>query len=113
MIYIASPYSTPIPTVLEERVKAVRQFTAACIAQGLPAFSPIAYFHPFATAMNMPTDAGFWNAVNMQFLRKADAVFLLCLMGWENSKGVKVELNVAKLVGIPIVKYGPDFKVLQ
>lgn len=113
MIYLASPYSTPIPSVLEQRVNAARQFTAACIKQGLPVFSPIVYYHPFATAFNLPTDAKYWHAMNMPFLRSAEAVFLLCLIGWDKSEGIKIELNVAKLIGIPVIKYGPDFKVMQ
>lgn len=113
MIYLASPYTTPIASVLEQRVTAAIQFTALCIQQGLPVFSPIMYFHPLAIHFNLPTDSGYWHNINMQFLRRADAVFALRLMGWEQSKGMKIELNVAKVAGIPVVHYGPDFKVIQ
>lgn len=113
MIYLASPYSTPIPSVLLDRVAAATQFTAQCIQQGLPVWSPIVYYHPFAKALGLPGDAGFWHSMNMPFLRKAEVVFALRLMGWEQSKGMRVELNAAKLLGIQVVHYGPDFKVIQ
>ena len=76
MIYVASPYSTPIRTVLEERVRRVTAFTAKLIAEGAPAFSPIVYFHPMAQVLALPTDAQYWHYINMAFMRKADAVFL-------------------------------------
>lgn len=113
MIYLASPYSTPIKTVMEDRVQKAQQFTMACIQQGLPVFSPIVYFHPIAMALQLPTDAGFWHNMNMSFLRRCDVIFVLRLTGWEQSKGMKVELNAAKILGIQQVHYGPDFKPIQ
>ena len=113
MIYIASPYTSPLFSVIEDRVAAVTSFTANLIAQGVPAFSPIVYFHPIATALGLKTDAEFWHRTNMAFLRHADAVFVLQLPGWENSQGVKTEIAAAKIACIPIVHFGPDGKQLQ
>lgn len=113
MIYLASPYSTPIASVLQERVAKTIQFTMLCIQQGLPVFSPITYFHPLAQAAGMQTDAETWHNTNMQFLRKSDVVFALRLVGWEQSKGMKVELNVAKMLGIPVQHYSATFEPLQ
>lgn len=113
MIYLASPYSSPLPTVQEDRYKLAVAFTLECLREGVNVFSPIAYFHSFAQVGGLPTDAGYWHNTNMSYLRKADAVFCLRLAGWEQSKGVTVELNTARILNIPVVHYGPDFKVVQ
>lgn len=113
MIYIASPYTSALVGVQEERFSQALQFTIACAKERLPVYSPIVYWHPLAKLGQLPTDADYWHATNMSFLRKADVVFLLALTGWDQSKGVQTELKVAKILGLPVVKYGPDFKVMQ
>jgi hypothetical protein len=113
MIYLASPYSTPIMTVLQDRVAKAQQFTLLCVQQGLPVFSPIVYFHPMAMALRLPTDAGFWHDVNMSFLRRCDVMFVLRLTGWEQSKGMLVEMNAAKILGIQQVHYDANFQPIQ
>lgn len=113
MIYIASPYTSPLHTIVEQRVAAVTAFTVSLVEQGIPAFSPIVYFHPIAKARRLPTDAEWWHTINMSFLRYAEAMFLLRLEGWERSQGVKIELAVAKIAKIPVVHFGQDGKELQ
>lgn len=113
MIYVASPFTSPLLTVQEERLMAIRQFTALCIAEGFPAFSPIVYFYPIAKGLQLPEDANYWHDINMAFLRKSEAIFVLRLTGWDQSRGVQVELKIAKALAIPVVHYGPDFKVIQ
>jgi hypothetical protein len=105
MIYLASPYSSPLPELVQDRYQRAVAFTMSMIAQGVPCFSPIAYCHPFALAAKMPTDAQFWLQFNMQFLRKAEAVFVLRLPGWDQSKGVQIELKMAKALHIPIIHF--------
>lgn len=112
MIYVASPYSSPIATVVEQRVQRTMQFVGLMLQRGFPVFSPIAYFHPFATAFKLPTDAGFWHQTNMQFLRKAECVWVLRLVGWEQSKGLIVERRVAKTLAIPIIHFDENFQPL-
>lgn len=89
------------------------KFTGLLLQKGLPLFSPIAYVHPFATAYNLPGDADTWLAFNMPFLRRADAVFCLQLDGWQDSKGVKIELNLAKALFIPVLHYDKDFNPVE
>jgi hypothetical protein len=113
MIYVASPYSSPLPEIVRYRYEKACLFTDRLIAKGEPAFSPIAYCHPIAMRTRMTTDASTWMAFNMSFLRKADALYLLRLSGWDKSKGVEVEMNVAKMLGIPIVEWNENFRVVQ
>lgn len=113
MIYIAAPYSSGLPTVVESRLVETTKFVMTLLSQGVPAFSPVLYFHPLAMAMGLPTDAGHWHNHNMQFLRKADAMFVLRLTGWDQSKGVQIETKIAKALGMQVVHFGPDFQPVQ
>ena len=113
MIYIASPYTSLIEGAEEIRYLQVREFTDRMIALGFVAFSPIAYCHPIAKRIGHQTDHKTWLRFNMSILRRSEAMYLLCLPGWEESKGVQVELNVCRMLDIPVAKYGPDFALLS
>lgn len=117
MIYLASPYSAPLvgPAKLDlenKRFREALKWAMTLTAQGLPVFSPIAYYHPIATALKMPTDAEFWASINASFIRKSEAMFVLHLSGWDQSKGVQHELKIAKMINLPVVHYGTDFQPL-
>lgn len=122
MIYLASPYSSPLQGALglgiqkDRYLKALEFVTFTMLTKGPPVFSPIVYCHPIALANPaLGTDAAYWQKFNMAFIRKCEAVFALILPGWESSKGMKVELEVAKMLDIPIVYYNDSFEevVLQ
>lgn len=112
MIYVAAPYSSRVSSVVEQRLGQTRTFTDILLAKGLCAFSPVCYLHGVAQRMNLETDAATWINFNMQMLRHAEACYLLCLHGWEQSDGVKVELNVCRMLDIPVTKFGPDYRLL-
>lgn len=104
MLYIASPYSHPAAEMREWRYDAVSAYTVARIKQGACAISPIKYLHPDAVHHGMPLDAKFWHRFNMSLLRRCDAVEVLCLPGWQESRGVMSELQIADYLGIPIIE---------
>lgn len=110
MLYIASPYSSPIEGAQELRYREARNFVRRCLGEGLAAYSPIVYCHPLAQEFQLPGDAAFWHNFNMAMLRKAEAVFLLQLPGWDTSKGVAMELRMAKLLNIEVQAFSPDFE---
>ncbi len=111
MIYVASPYSSggspeQRAAAHEERYREAKRFVTYVIVEHGPApFSPIVYCHPLAVESNLPGDAEYWYKFNMQFLRKSEAVFVLMLDGWEKSKGVKAELDMAQRLRIPVYYY--------
>lgn len=113
MIYVAAPYSSPLVGVQEQRLDKTIEFVLHLTLRGMTAFSPVVYFHPAARSLNLPEDATTWHNHNMQFLRRADAVFVLRLTGWDQSKGVQVEMKLAKALGIQIVHFAPDFSPVQ
>lgn len=119
MIYIGSPYTSPLQGELKlaaerQRYSKVLEFVTFIVQTGGPAaFSPIAYYHPIAIAKKLPTDANFWMKINLDYLRRSEAMFVLRIGGWETSKGLAVEMNVAEMLGIPVIHYNDKFEEVR
>ena len=103
MIYLASPYSNPDPTIQHQRFEAVCQASAILMQRGFFIFSPICYSHPIAQ-FGLPTDWAFWEKYDKKFLSMCDEMWVLMLDGWKTSKGVNSEITIARKLGKP-VKY--------
>jgi hypothetical protein len=110
LIYIASPYSHTDKSIEHQRFEMVRKFTAVMLQQRYLVFSPIVYAHEMARVFNLPTDAAYWDAFNMSILRRSDALYLCCLDGWEESKGVQREISTARALYIPVIEYTATFE---
>lgn len=109
MIYIASPYSSPIAGAHQLRFEKVRGFTIHMLSQGFVAFSPIVYAHEMAEMSQLPTTAQYWMRFNNDILRHAEGVFVYMLPGWKESKGVTIETNLARALGIPVSFWQEDY----
>lgn len=116
MIYIASPYSSPLVAPVKQQTELLRyqqvlKFAAFILSTGgPPAFSPIVYGHTLASSNAViGTDHKYWHRFNMDMLRRCEAIFALHLLGFDQSKGVKMELEVAKVLDIPVIHYAADF----
>jgi len=101
MIYLASPYSDPDPTVREQRFEAACAMAAAMLRVGQAVFSPIVHSHPLV-AYGLPTDWAFWQRVDVEHLRRCDGVAVLMLDGWDRSSGVREEVCLALELGKPV-----------
>lgn len=100
MIYLASPYSHPDPTIVKTRVLLTMQCMAGLIANRVHAWSPILHCHELAQVHSLPTDADFWWEWSKDFIRRSDGILVLKIPGWEESKGVKVESDFARVLGL-------------
>jgi hypothetical protein len=104
MIYIASPYTSPQPGIVNFRVAETRRYCAWLFSQhGLHPYSPIVHWHDICTAHDLPTDAHSWIAANRSALRRCDGVHVLQLPGWQESAGVTLELEWARAIGLPLM----------
>lgn len=108
MIYFASPYTHQDKKVEVQRFVSIRAVTAKACAAGYPVYSPIVHCHELALAHELPTDWVFWKRYNTSFVRKASEVWILTLEGWELSKGVKYEMELAHDLFIPCRLISPD-----
>lgn len=96
LIYLASPYSHPDPSVKQSRVIAVARVAGELINQGQLVFSPIA--HGETIVLNNPgfgDDWQRWQFVSRGMIAKCDAFWIAMIEGWETSIGVAQEIQIA------------------
>lgn len=71
--------------------------------QGHIVFSPISHSHPISIHANPdPFDHDFWLRQDLPFMSVCDEVYIYCIPGWENSKGIKREIEHAERLGKPV-----------
>ena len=101
MIYLASPYSDPDPLVCEQRYGDACRFAASLMRVGRHVFSPIAHSHGIAQH-GVPGDWAYWESLDRRFLGMCDEVAVLMLDGWQESRGVQAEIQIAREMGKPV-----------
>lgn len=102
MIYLASPYSHANPQVVATRVQQTRMCFVNLLAAQRHVFSPILLCHEASILYELPGDAAYWQAMNEDFLSRMDEMYVLTLPGWQESKGIKMEIDFAEARLIPI-----------
>ncbi len=102
MTYLASPYSHPGSKIVDDRYFATLAHVARRARENKQVISPIVHWHVAAITHNLPGDAQFWLDWNMKMLKLCDSLEVLCLPGWEESKGVQLEIQLALRLGLPI-----------
>lgn len=102
LIYLASPYTNSDKGVVEQNYKLVSEISANLVSEGYVVFSPISYGHNLLQFKDMPSNWEFWFNFCVTFLLKCDKVFVCTMPGWENSLGVKEEIEIASKFGIPV-----------
>lgn len=100
MTYLASPYASPSPAVRHARLEAVRHVCGQLINDGKIVLSPMVYTGELAQRGHHPPQG--WYAFDLQFLARADELLILQLPGWQQSKGIMVEIAAAQTRNIPI-----------
>lgn len=103
-IYLACPYSHSDFVVREYRVAQANKKAAELMEVGNLVFSPLSHSHPISEHCKVdPTDHDFWLRQDLWILDICDDMHILCLPGWDKSKGIGIELEYAKSKGIGIV----------
>ena len=100
LVYLASPFAHPSETIREARLEAVRHVCGRMIDQGRIVLSPLVYAGELAQrGFHAPQG---WYAWDLQFLARSDKLVVLQLPGWQESKGVLVEIAAAQALHLPI-----------
>lgn len=86
---------------MNQRAEAATKAAVDLLKLGLVTFAPIPY-NCHWEKYNLPSDWGFWQHFDTCFLNHVDAVIVLKLEGWDISKGVSAEIEIAKELGIPV-----------
>ena len=106
-IYLASPYSHPSHLKRIDRWKDVCKLYSKLIEVGHAVYCPIAFHHPLAVALGLPTDAGYWKKQNKAFLEWAEILMVYKLVGWEESDGIQWEIGIGSKLSKEIVFEDP------
>lgn len=104
LIFISSPYSHQDQDVIEQNYIKVAKFVSKLTTQGITAISPIAYGHTLLKFNNMANDWKTWEDFCLEFLDKADELWVYKMPGWNHSRGVAEEIEYAIKKG-KTVKY--------
>lgn len=104
-IYLMSPYSHEDQEVREQRYRSAIKCAGELIKEGYIVFSPIIHYHPIAIEFNLRKDSHYWSRINDAFIKWADAGYILCIPGWDDSTGIAAEISAFKVLNKPIT-YG-------
>lgn len=108
MIFLASPYRDPEPTVRQWRYEQACLFCCQHVMADIkrrPLYSPIVHWHPVAELDPLlhQKDTAFWMALNRPMIEICDELWVLGLPGWRESEGVAAEVEVIKGFGRPVL----------
>jgi hypothetical protein len=102
-VYLASPYGHPSARVREDRFYDAVKAAGNLMLKGHHVFAPIVHSHPIAeNVLAIPNTHDFWLKQDFALLRYASTLVVLMLPGWQESVGVKAEIDRAGVLGIPI-----------
>lgn len=102
-IYIASPYTDPDPELRKLRFLDALHYVGELTRRGQIVYSPIVHNHEVALKCNLPGDINFWKEHNATFLRLASKLHVLQLPGWDRSRGVLYEIDLAQRLFIEVI----------
>jgi len=107
MIYLSSPYTSDIQKNFEQNIEAVGAMfrNAQKLNFYISIFSPVIQDHNIYENCNFSDEEkylNYHNYVNWGILDKSECMIVLTLDGWENSTGVKLEIEYANQHNIHI-----------
>ena len=113
-VYLASPYSHADESVRNERFNLACEKAAEYISNGIAVFAPISHTHHIADFMEESARMDFelWMEADLPLVHHAREVHVLRLEGWEQSRGIRREIEYAMERGIPVVYIDMTDKVL-
>ncbi len=97
--YVASPYWHPSPEVRRARAASTR--TTLLIEQHVTALSTVVYSATIQEQDNFSPPEG-WYGFDLHLLAAAGGLTVLEIPGWENSRGILIELGFARGRGLPV-----------
>lgn len=95
--FISSPYTHHDRDTMDDRAFLAADYIAwlAIKRPEINPYSPIAHWHYAAMCRKLPTDADFWAQKNRAELLASTEIHVLMLPGWQESKGVAMEMEWA------------------
>lgn len=100
--YLAIPYGSPDPAIVEARLKCFWAGVAALVKEGDHVVSPMTLAPAFEFDPTITGDWKAWKGYSIKLMGHCDRLVVLCLDGWETSVGVAGEIEEANRLGIRI-----------
>ncbi len=119
MIYVTSPYiahtsDEELKKEIEQaRYEAVARHVSLLAEEGLVCYSPINHWHPVATCYDLTGDSDYWKKQNREMLIRAGKMQIYALPGYQESKGLEFEREVAYKNDIPEKRIEPPYEVTR
>lgn len=106
--YMATPYSK-YPDGLDQAFELAARAAGELILRGVKVFSPISHTHPIAEFCELdPLDHELWLSADHPFMSHAYGLIVITLTGWDESKGVLLEIEAFRKAGKPVVEVSPE-----
>lgn len=101
--YIAAPFTSDNEETQRARLRAATQYAARPTADSSNLFSPLTHSEALQS-MAQPLPASRWYSLDLAVLSGCSRMRVLRLHGWDDSLGVTMEVEYAKMLGM-IVSY--------
>ena len=98
-VYLGIPYSHTDAYVRHCRFHAANRAAARLYEMGYNVLSPISHSHPISLYMQNSNDSDFWTSVDDYWQRQCDQLIILTMTGWQESKGLGREIDLAVSIG--------------
>jgi Domain of unknown function (DUF1937) len=105
IIYLACPYTHPDRIVRENRFKLATIAAADLIRQGYIVYSAITMTHPLDVVLAGNTNtlgSDYWVQFDEAFMAVCTEMVVLQIEGWEQSRGIRREIDYFQSRGKPI-----------
>ena len=106
--YLGLPYSSPSRKVRWKRFNEANKAAAHLFKMGYNCLSPISHSHPISLHMDNSQDSEFWTLIDQYWQYQCDELIVLTLDGWEDSVGLKKEIEFARSIGQDVLFMDPD-----
>jgi len=98
-IFIISPYTDDDFDVRNRRAMEADTYVSELTQQGKVCYSAISAMHHLLYIGELPGTWDYWRMHCEVMIMHAYEVHVLCLDGWEQSEGVKAEMEIANVLG--------------
>lgn len=108
LCYLATPYSKYKPGLVKAFEDAAA-LAATLLVAGVKVYSPIAHTHPLAIHGHLdPLDHSIWLPFDEAMMNVCDVLIVAHMDGWEESYGIKHEIEFFTKANKPIFDLDPD-----
>ena len=102
-IFVAGPFNHPDDFIKKLRTDSIATYCVKLFNEGHVPVSALLCGLTFAEHGNLPTDTNTWENFSKVMVKGCDELHVLQLEGWDLSSGVKLEIEEAKNLNIPII----------